>query len=72
MSLVIWIVSIMVQTALQDIRTERETYQQSRVGLDGLYQDTRQKLLHEAQLRMVRLIFLKLFRAQLFHLLICT
>jgi hypothetical protein len=39
--------------ALQDIETERETYKQSRQGLDTLYQNVKQKLDNEMELRSV-------------------
>lgn len=41
-----------LQTAQQDIQIERETYQQSRQGLDCLYQEAKKKLNEEIQTRL--------------------
>lgn len=44
---------VMLQSAQQDIQTERETYQQSRQGLDVMYQEVKKKLQDETQMRLV-------------------
>lgn len=47
------VVIVCCQTAQQDIQIERETYQQSRQGLDCLYQEAKKKLNEEIQTRLV-------------------
>jgi len=42
-----------VQTAQDDIDTERAAYQMSRAGLDIMYQESQQRLQHEVNCRTV-------------------
>ncbi|ELU06548.1 hypothetical protein CAPTEDRAFT_90707 [Capitella teleta] len=41
-----------IETARQDIKTERDTYETSRQGLDGMYQDAQKRLQEEIQMRL--------------------
>ena len=45
---------LLVQSVTEDIATERETYAQSRQGLDSLYIDVQKKLQEETSARQVR------------------
>jgi len=42
-----------LQTAQDDIDTERAAYQMSRAGLDTMYQESQQRLQHEINCRTV-------------------
>ena len=53
MIIIILMYCLFIQTALDDINTERATYHLSRQGLDTMYQDMQQRLHDESVTRQV-------------------
>lgn len=47
--------SMLFQVTQGDVSVERDTYKQSRQGLDEMYNEARRQLKEECQLRQVRL-----------------